>query len=374
MHGVLSSTELAFIKQKDLFVERALSECGYASLSDVGDPTSRQPEALKPVIISDYRAISAEEASAMARAFYGECGVVHFATMNPEDKSAQSHALLDIASQLKDVLPLNYPVAHPMEGHPEAVSRFGQADGTLKIYDLDTKDARVGYREQAETSELFAAHNDGLGYAGAVQAFGLYAESAPLWGGYTYFQNIVRLALHLAKVDPEAFESLFLPDAVTALRPRGKGAIEVVTPVLFVGEFGLPQVFFRMPSGEYRITWREGIPALKRARDYLSNHSRPFSNGSSFIHLDRKGLGCFARNQWVVHGRTPFINGKVPDQVRVLARKWFMSAPEHANYKHVPGMHLLDQFAQLYPDRFGPERLSGHWNYDSEAKQNVRKG
>jgi hypothetical protein len=75
----------------------------------------------------------------------------------------------------------------------------------------------------------------------------------------------------------------------------------------------------------------------------------------------------------VVHGRTPFIDGERPGERRVLARKWFMSAAQHAKYKHVPGMHLLDEFASIYPERFGPALLVGDWNYDPATDENVRR-
>jgi len=238
---------------------------------------------------------------------------------------------------------------------------------------LDTKDGRMGYREQAETSEQFDAHNDGLGYAGAVEAFILYADSVPLWGGYTYFQNVVSLALLLARADPDAFTSLFLPDAITALRPRGKGAIQVSTPVLFMNEQGSPQIFLRVETGEYKIRWRDDCAPLHRAAKFLNEHSRPFSPGSTFANLCRRGAGCIARNGWIVHGRTRFVNGEVRSDTRVLARKWFMTKAEHARYKHVPGMHILSRYAELYPERFGPHALEGHWNYDPETGKNVRK-
>jgi hypothetical protein len=334
---------------------------------------TRKPIAILPVEIGDYREMSASEMDAIVDAFNGGLGVAHFIALNPDEPSQFTHPVLSIAQQLSSRLPLKFPVDHPMEGHQEALKRFGPADGTLKIYDLDTRDGSNGYREQAETAEMFDAHNDGLGYAGAVEAFMLYADSAPLAGGYTYFQNIVLLSLQLAATDREAFESLFLPDAITALRPRGKGAIRVSTPVLFVNEQNNPQVFLRLPTGEYQITWRAGSPALDRAARYLNSHAEPFSCGSSFIHLDRRGTGCICKNHWVVHGRTPFIDGRVGSRRRVLARKWFMCAPEHAHYKHVPGMHIHPDFASIFPERFGPEFLIGDWNYDAAREENVRR-
>jgi hypothetical protein len=365
--------EQAFQKQSERFISRAVELLNYKTLDDVPDVVGRKPMALLPVEIADYRSLSKIEIESIVASFNGNLGIAHFLVLNPNDPSQFPHPLLSIASQLSGDLPLKYPVDHPMEGHSEALRRFGPSDGTLKIYDLDTRDGSTGYREQAETAEMFDAHNDGLGYAGAVEAFMLYADSAPLAGGYTYFQNVVMLSLSLARTDREAFESLFLPDAITALRPRGKGAIRVSTPVLFVNEQGNPQVFLRLPTGEYQITWRTGTPALDRAARFLNSYAVPFSCGSSFIHLDRRGAGCICRNHWLVHGRTPFVDGKGRDQKRVLARKWFMCAPEHAHYKHVPGMHIHSQFAAIFPERFGPEFLTGDWNYDPAKDDNVRR-
>jgi hypothetical protein len=369
----LTTNEQAFVDQKVVFVEKALHTLGAKALEELPDPTIRLPIPLSPVFIADYRSLSRECISDLASAYWGEFGAAHFIVLNPDVPGNKSHPLLQIAEQLCEVLPLRFPVDHPMESHAEARARFGAPDGTLKIYDLDTKDGRTGYREQAETSEQFDAHNDGLGYGGAVEAFMLYADSAPLWGGYTYFQNVVGLSLYLARTDPDSFTALFLPDAITALRPRGKGAIEVKTPVLFLNEHGLPQVFLRVTTGEYKIRWRDNCPPLSRAAKFLNEHSRPFASGSAFVNLSRRGSGCVARNGWVVHGRTRFVNGTGPSETRVLARKWFMTKPEYACYKHVPGMHILGRYADLYPERFGPEALEGHWNYDPASGKNTRK-
>jgi hypothetical protein len=369
----LDSRERAFVEQEEVFLARALQMLGVENLADLPDRTKRPPIPLSPIIISDYHVLSEDCISAIAAAYWGEHGAAHFIVLNPDAPGGGSHPLLEIAEQLSGVLPLRYPVDHPMEGHPEAITRFGKPDGTLKIYDLDTRDGRTGYREQAETSEQFDAHNDGLGYAGAVEAFILYADSGPLWGGYTYFQNIISLALVLARDDRDAFSALFLPDAITALRPRGKGAIKVTTPVLFVNELNVPQIFLRVETGEYRISWHDNCPPLTRAAAFLNEHARPFSRGSTFINLSRRGAGCIVRNGWVVHGRTAFLNGKGPLEARVLARKWFMKRQEYARYKHVPGMHILDRYANIYPEQFGALVLEGHWNYVPELGKNVRK-
>jgi hypothetical protein len=365
--------EAAFLEQRHLFVAAVLADLGYPSLQDVPDFTQRLASPLEPVVIADYRSLEATEIAALAAAYRGEYGVAHFIVLNPDVRGQRSHPLLEITDQLQGVLPLANPVPHPMEGHPEAVARFGPPDGTLKIYDLASRDGVARYREQAETAEMFDAHNDGLGYGGAVEALVFYADSGPLWGGFTYFQNIVALSLLLARQDPDAFTSLFLPDAVTALRPRGKGAIKVSSPALFMNDQGQPQTFFRIASGEYQIWWRDGCPPLARASSFLIRSAQPFAAGTTFVHFDRRGAGCIVRNGWVVHGRTRFLDGPEGTCHRVLARKWFMSSAANAAYKHVPGMHILARFASIYPERFGPDQLVGEWNFDSTTTTNVRR-
>lgn len=371
---MLDDRERKFISQSEEFVAAALAEPGVArNPSGLPRIAERLAFPLQPIVIEDFRAINADQRRQMAHAYYGENGVAYCIVLNPSDQPTKGHPLLDMAATLAGDLPLQFPLTHPMEGHREAISRFGREDGTLKIYDLDTKDARFGYREQAETSEMFSAHNDGLGYAGAVEAVAFFMDSAPLWGGYTYFQNLIRLAIDLMRTDDDAFRALFLPNAITAIRPRGKGAIKVTSPVLFMNNHRRPQCFYRVSTGEYQIIWREDSAALERARRFLDEHTHPFAQGSSFVLLTAAGHCCFIRNEAVVHGRTPFLDSAALGQRRVLARKWFMRDPKDAVYKHVPGMEICHEYAELYPELFGVERLLGEWNYDSVSDQNIRK-
>jgi hypothetical protein len=364
--------EKQFVSQSDEFVERALREVGVARLSAVPSVSTRLALALSPIIVKDYRNLTVDTRQAMASAYHGEFGVAYCIVLNPHDPPKTTHPLLDLSAALTDDFGLQHPLTHPMEGHAEAVSRFGAPDGTLKIYDLDTKDGHAGYREQAETSEMFSAHNDGLGYGGAVQTVAFYMDSAPLWGGFTYFQNIIRLSLDLARDDFDAFRSLFLPDAIQAIRPRGKGAIKVKSPVLYLNVARRPQCFYRVTTGEYRIDWRSGVDALDRARQFIDSHTHPFSSGSTFVHLDSKGHCCFVRNEAVVHGRTPFRDDYTSGQRRVLARKWFMRDGKDAVYKHVPGIEIVRDYAGLYPEQFGEDVLTGEWNYNKDQGLNIR--
>jgi hypothetical protein len=198
----------------------------------------------------------------------------------------------------------------------------------------------------------------------------LTADSPPASGGYTCFQQFVRASLALANSDPKAFASLFQPDAIVALRPRGKGAIRVTSPVLYVNDRGEPQVFFRIASGEYRIEWKAGDADLARAREHLVHLGTPFAPGSSFVHMMRPGEGVLMRNHQVVHSRTHFTDA-ASGPGRVLARKWFVADREEAHYKHVPGMNVAPRYARLFPEFFRAELLEGDWNWNQEKGENV---
>lgn len=363
-HGV----DEKFAAASEVFLQAVQQEYG-DDVAALRESLESPCEPLVPAFIGDAHAPTQAEKEALAAAFWGPSGVASFIA---PPSSGSRHALLALCEALSDVIPTAHPVSHPMEHHPEAVSRFGDPDGTLKIYDLPIDPAADKYREQAETNEAFDAHNDGLGYAGVIAASVLWTDRPPLWGGYTHFSNVIRASALLAEADPQAFRSLFLPDAITCLRPRGKGAIRVTSPVLYLGPGGRPRVFLRVASGEYRINWRTGSEALDRARAFCEALVRPFAPGSTFAHLMAPGEGVIIRNQHVVHGRTPFIDR--PGEGRVLARKWFVERPEDAPYRHVPGMVLDERFAALLPERFGPEVTVGDWHYDLAADANVRVG
>lgn len=367
----LTASEALFIEQNESFVAKALSRLGHSQLSQLPDVRQRAPLAIHPTMIRDFRSLSNGEKQSLASDYWGPEAVAHFILEECPDGGLPRHPIHVMAEQLVDQLPLRFPIDHPLENHPEAAKRFGPGDGTRKIYDLPIPPHQDKYKEQNETSEQFDAHNDGLGYGGAVEAFMLVADQGPAWGGYTYFQNIIRLALLMAREDHEAFLSLFLPDAITVLRPRGKGAIKVTSPILFLGEFGEPQAFFRLSSGEYRVSFRQS-EALLRAVAQLSRACLPFALGGSFIHLTRPGYGCIVRNTTIIHGRTPFIDLEARGLRRVLARKWFMTSIEQTEYRHVPGMRVWANYAELYPELFGTDRLEGEWHWVPASRENVR--
>lgn len=369
---MLSTKEQRFLEQSDVFIRVVLSELGLVSLEEVPVITERLPFAAPPVIVEDFRRLTNWEIEQLAQSYFSEYGVAYFIVLNPDAPLENKHPIFHITEQLRTQLNLQFPLEHPLEKHPEALKRFGSPDGTLKVYNLETRDAAKGYREQGETSEKFDMHNDGLGSGGSVQTAVLYTEGQPLFGGYTYFSAIPVLALHLAKTDIDAYRALFLPNAITMTRPRGKGALRVTSPILYLGEDGGPKVMFRLPSGEYQIALREDYAPLKRAWDYLVYYSRPFAPGTFFVHFTEKGHGCLIRNHWVAHGRTEFLESNKPHFKRVLARKWFMDSERDREYKHVPGIFLQNEYASLFPEYFAQELLIGEWLYDAIQQVNVR--
>jgi hypothetical protein len=363
----LTRKELEFMSQSDIFLDLYLKEKGLSDLSEVEPITARLPFPLDPVLVEDFRNLQNSERAQIVES-YNTFGLAHLIALNPDDKPNSTHPLLDICDQLKDDLHFHHPLQHPHENHPEANSRFG-ADGTVKIYDLPKPIGGATYREQAETSEAFEAHTDGPGTAGRIQTVVLYVDSPPLFGGFTCFYDILALGVALAQVDMEAFRSLFLPDAFTALRPRGKGGIKVVTPILFINEDGKPQAFFRRSSGEYKMIWRSGYAPLERAREFLHTYTRAFSLGSFFIPSTQRGQ-MYLSKYHLAHGRTPFVDGPHPNQRRVLSRKWYMTAAEHCVHRRVPGMALRADYAALFPELFGEDKLVGDWIYDPESDMN----
>jgi hypothetical protein len=362
-----ATLEERFTEQCDEYVRLASAIYPGTDRDTVEGVFATEAQPLVPTVLSS-PSVTDKQRDALAAQFERQ-GVAYFLLTEggPHD---DRHPLLSLAAQLSPALPVTYAIDHPMEQHPEAIARFGTPDGTLKIYDLPVPRGGDKYREQAETNERFDSHNDGLGYGGKIATIGMYLDSAPLWGGFTYFQNLVRLSLVLAHADVKAFRALFIPDAITALRPRGKGAIRVTSPVLYINDVGQPQCFFRVSTGEYRITWRKGSDDLDRARRFLARCTTPFGPRSTFVHLMRPGEGVFVRNEHVVHGRTPFGDGRQAQ--RVLARKWFVHAQADAKYKHVPGMNVCTRYAALCPDLFGFEQQHGEWRYDASSRSNLR--
>ena len=365
----MSSDEIEFTKQSDIFVRLVLEQVGFESIEQVSTHCRKPARTIEPIEIYDYKQITEENKSLLREAYYSPLGVAYFIVLNTDCPPQSSHPLFDIAQQLRDVLPLHYALPHPLENHPQP---FGDPDGTVKVYSV-SKSKEAGYREQGETSEAFHLHSDGLGSAGTVETAFLYCDSPPLWGGFTYFQNICALSLDLARQDPEAFRVLFLPDAITILRPRGKGALKVTSPVLYLNEAGRPQSGYRKASGEYVVKWRTDVPALIRAERFLDQNTQEFAPGSCFVHFSGAGHCCLIRNEVVGHGRTRFIDPSGSDRGRCLSRKWFMRRPEDALYKHVPGISVLSQYARLFPEQFGSEVLSGEWLYDPNQDRNVLK-
>jgi hypothetical protein len=365
----LTKKELDFMSQSDIFLELFLKERGFSDISDVESITSRVPFPLNPILVHDFRKLQASERSQIVES-YQKWGVAHLMVLNPDDNPISSHPMLDICEQLKDELHLHYPLQHPLEGHSEAVARFGPPDGTAKFYNLPKPLDGPTYREVATTSDVLEVHTDGGGFGGTVQTIALYLDSPALFGGFTFFYDVATLGVELAKTDMEAFRYLFLPDAITSIRPRGEGAIKITSPALYVNEDNQPQIFFRSTNGEHKAIWRKGCAPLDRACDFLYTYTTAFTPGSYFIPFTRKGQMCLSRNRDLAHGRTAYTNGQMAADQRVMSKKWFMTAEKHAVQKNVPGTAVRADFAALFPEQFGADKLVGHWLYDMQSDTN----
>ncbi len=365
---MITDKEAAFIAQSARFRELACELYPFAADLSLGEVLAQPASAAPPTVLTDTN-LSTSQVDEIVAAYHGT-GVAYFVFDPPRPPRTGRHALLDLADQLAHRLPTAHAIDHPMERHPEAISRFGAPDGTLKLYDLPIPPDVNKYREQAETNQMFDAHNDGLGYGGKVATIAMSLDSPPLWGGFTYFANVIAIALALANDDSAAFEALFLPDAITALRPRGKGAIRVTTPILYINDAEKPQAFYRRASGEYKISVRKDYEPLGRALSVLARCTAPFGPSSSVVHFSQPGEGVLVNNEHVVHGRTDFINGK--GSQRVLARKWFTREASDAAYKHVPGMNVAPSYGDMFPELFGMEMQLGEWHYDAPSDANVK--
>jgi len=356
---MITPRDSSFMEYADEFLELVLRERECHNLWDLAKMVHRPPFPLAPVIVNDYRAMTEAERTAIISSF-SSCGAAHVIASNPEDKPSGAHPLFDPCAQLGGALNLQHPFPFPLEGYSEAVKRFGKNDGTFKVYHLPKPINGATYREIAETSEKFDVHVDGLGF------------SAPLFDGFGFLYDMFAIGAALAEEDMVAFRHLFLPDAFATIRPRGKGAIKVVSPVFYLDELGRPHVHFRKGSGEYETHWRTGCPALDRARRYLHRYTEPFSSGSYFVPFTRPGCAVICRNRDIAHGRTDFVDGALSHQRRVLSRKWFMTSKDAMVYKHVPGLAMRSDIVGLAPELFGTERLSGQWLYNRDQDRNIQ--
>lgn len=360
-----SKSENKFIEQSHKFVECALQYYGFSSLEAACEIAIPEPSQIEAIVVDNYNSLSRDERLTITNT-YTEEGIVILRPAKPP-APVQPHMLFRVVEQLKSSVPLNHPLKHPLEGHHEAIARFGEPDGTVKIYNLPIEPNGARYREQAETNEPFLMHHDGLGAAGTVEAVVLYCDNHAEAGGITYFQNIVMCGLRLAKEDWAAFESLFLPDTMAVTRPRGKGAIRVSSPVFFVNQQNRAQSVFRMSSGEYQVQFRNDNDVTRAVAAIRDACSGP-QQGSRFTVL-RRGDMCIFRNTDIAHARTEFVDG---DAQRVLSRKWFMTSDSNSVYKHVPGMAIKEEYSEIFPGRFSGEALRGEWLLDQSTGENIR--
>jgi hypothetical protein len=363
-----SSVTRPFLEQAASFFN-VLSMQLKASNLDSTDVTAHESSRpLKPTIIEDLGAISSRERDAI-RNSYLSTGVAAFVAKRTLDPSTGPTPLLVLADQLRDGLDLNYPISHPKDSYIDG--QVTQDRGAARVFDH-------GGMQQFGTSNSseFVLHQDGLGSTGAVRTVMLYMSSAAMAGGYSCFQNLTRVVLELAVRDWAAFRGLFLPDAITIIRPTGARAVKVTGPVLFFDNHGHPHINFvgvspTRPVGDYRVRWTVDL-AARRGLEFMLLRSMFFGPGSVFIHMDRSGCGVLFDNTRVIHGRTEFIDAPEFGVRRVIWRKWYAPGVDLMVYRHAPGIRLPAVLAGLRPDLFGPNLLSGEWRYVHAEDRNMR--
>jgi alpha-ketoglutarate-dependent taurine dioxygenase len=332
-------------------------------------PLSARP--LEPVIINDLMALTNEERQALRDQYYSEQAVATFVTRHLPNRDAGGTSLLALAEQLKDSLELSYPIAHPKEMEMESDSSIALRLPGVKIYDHGR-----GHTFATSNNKDFVLHQDGLGSAGSVRTVILYMESPPLAGGYNCFQNLARAALNLAAVDKEAYRALFLPDAITIIRPTGNRALKVTGPVFYLDEEGRGKVNFvgvspARPVGDYEVHWSSD-PDARRGLEYMLRCCVHFGPGSTFCQMSRASSGVIFDNTCLTHGRTAFWDSTQIGAQRIVWRKWFASNQEASVYRHAPGIRMTPELSSLRPDLFDTQLLHGEWRYLSSEDRNVR--
>lgn len=367
MSIILSAKERQFVAQSKEFQNKLFERYKNSQTLQI---VSTRVEAfcarpIAPVLIENYLALTTAEITSLREQLYSPLGVTAFIAINAPSAQLHVHPLLTIAAQLSATCGPYFPVTQDEETHRDVIARFGFFDGTTKIY---RKKSSGG----AMSGEDFEAHQDGMGNGGNIAVGGLYMDSPPLHGGYTYFVNLALLSMHLATNDPDAFESLFLPDALTVERTTGAKALRTTGPVLYISDDESPCVFLRKTDHEYRISWRSDYPPLTRAAAFIDAHTRPFSYGSNFVHMTARGHGCFWDNRILVHGRTGYSLEQFGPSDRVLSRKWWVTSQTHQALQHYPSLSVARRYADLFPELFGRDKLEGKWILDGTSNQNVR--
>jgi Taurine catabolism dioxygenase TauD, TfdA family len=354
------SNDPRFLAQSEEFVELALKGLGYDSFKDAAIASAEPPVPLSPIIINDFRALTESEKQQIRDAFYGEHGTAYYIVRNHQDEPRFSHIILDISEQLTDYISVAFPLDHEKDVMKRRIDRLDADHGVVEVYDQGGSGVTG--------SDALLAHQAGLGSCGTIATTIIHADVAPHFGGFTYFQNVVRSALALAAADAPAFQALFHPDTMTVQRNDGEPGLRIQTPVLFVNTSDEPQSIIQSGNRGYVATWRPGDD-VARGRAHIESILRSFAPGSCFVHFTSPGQGIITRNAPIAHGRTPFgdIDNAMP--ARRLARKWYAISSEFTTSRQAPGLVIKDQYAQLYPRFYERE---GCWRFDADVGDNVR--
>jgi len=360
----LTKKENLFISQSKLFLEKALIDFNLSNIDELTAEIESESIPLEPVIINNYKSLSTSEINHLKKNFATNNGITYFYVKNNVNINSEKHPIIVISEQLKSELQLQNPISYPYDYDRDTISKFGKPDGTTKIYESSTK-----LDSLALTSKTMSPHQDGMGMGGLISRVAFYCDSPPLIGGITFFQNIIKVGLHLYKSDEEAFYSLFLPNAISFTRKNKRKGIKITGPIFYLNEQGQPTFNLKCKDALHNVEYRNFQP-LFRAIEFLHRYSKPFSNGSQFIQFTNEGLGCIVDNLQNIHGRTSFINDAEKDKIRVLSRKWFCRNVSINKYQYFPGLYIQKKYADLYPEYFGQKYLSGEWQYNKVLDKN----
>lgn len=358
-----------FLAQAEPFLDYFTRKYAAAPRIRSSDSSPLSARALEPVLVNDLMVLTNEERQALRDQYYSEQAVATFVARHLPNRDAAGTPLLALAAQLKDFLGPSYPIAHPKE--IESDSSIGLRPAGVKIYDHGP-----GNTFATSNNKDFVLHQDGLGSAGSVRTVILYMESPPLAGGYNCFQNLARAALDLSVADREAYRALFLPDAITIIRPTGNRALKVTGPVLYLDEEGRGRVNFvgvspARPVDDYEVKWSSD-PDARRGLEYMLQCCTHFGPGSTFCQMSRAASGVIFDNTCLTHGRTAFWDSAELDAQRIVWRKWFASNQEASVYRHAPGIRMPPELSSLRPDLFDIQLLQGEWRYSLSEDRNVR--
>ncbi len=273
------------------------------------------------------------------------------------------HPIFKLSRVLSDGCGFNNFIKYPFQNDAEVVENFNHCDGTVKVYNSESVKSSVGM-----STGYLAPHQDGMGNAGKIETIFTHCEQSALKGGASNIHNFIHITLDLALQDMEAFKSLFLPDALTYYRTGEQKPLKVVSPILYLNEINQPSVNFKISNSVHKVKYRNVQP-LKRAIEFIDSkiYGQGIYKKSFFM---KKNMGTIINNRYMLHSREIFIDSAIPKNKRLLSTAWFTRDLLHKEYMLAPGISIKNEYASLFPEYFGDDKLVGNWRYNSLSKKN----